>query len=205
MGRHGDVERFNDWAPTYDRHHLQRRIFEPVQRTVLDLAASQVGAPAAILDVGCGTGRLLAAVEQRFPRAAVRGVDAAHEMVRQAVISRPAESRAEFLQATAEDLPFGDAEFDLVFSTMTFHHWADQKRGVAEVARVLRPGGRWLLADFIARGPMRWVFRLFRPRRFHERDEFGRLLGPSGLGVTAESGVPGTWGQITALAIGRTS
>jgi hypothetical protein len=51
---HGhDVERFNRWAGDYDRHWMQRVVFEPIQRTVLKLAAEQVPNPGAILDVGC--------------------------------------------------------------------------------------------------------------------------------------------------------
>ena len=81
---HGhDVERFDRWASTYDRHWMQRMIFEPLQRTVLDVAAQGRG-PEMILDVGCGTGRLLRAAEARFPGAGLAGVDAAPEMVKQA-------------------------------------------------------------------------------------------------------------------------
>jgi trans-aconitate methyltransferase len=75
---HGhDVDRFNRWADSYDRHWMQRIIFAPTQRTVLQLAAEQVARPGAILDVGCGTGKLLRAAEGRFPGATLVGVDAA--------------------------------------------------------------------------------------------------------------------------------
>ena len=198
-----DVERFNRWAPRYDRHYLQRLVFEPVQRTILDLAASEVPDPAAILDVGCGTGRLLMAAEQRFTNARLDGVDAAVEMIKHAQAVMPAESRINFRQATAADLPFPDAQFDLVFSTMTFHHWSDQAQGIAEVARVLKPGGRWLLAEFIATGPMRWVFVVTRPKRFHERRQIASMLAPAGLAVAEHKAVRGLGGQVSVLAIGR--
>ena len=149
MSEH-DVERFNRWAAGYDRHFLQKLIFEPVQQTILEVARSEVPNAKAILDVGCGTGRLLIAAEPRFPDARLEGVDAAVEMVKHAQGMLPASSRITFRQATAEKLPFPDGQFDLVFSTMTFHHWSDQGKGISEVARVLTPAGRWLLADFIA-------------------------------------------------------
>src|SRR5713226_7448543 len=102
---HGhDVDRFNRWATTYDRHWMQRIIFDPIQRTVLEVAAEQVG-PAAILDVGCGTGKLLKSARARFPGARLVGVDAATEMVKFAQSSTP-DGSIEFRQATAEDLPF---------------------------------------------------------------------------------------------------
>ena len=198
-----DVERFNRWASTYDRHRLQRWVFEPVQKTLLDLAATEVPHPKAILDVGCGTGRLLTSAEKRFPGAALEGVDAAIEMVKHAQAVLPAGSRIRYQQATAEKLPFRDEQFDLVFSTMTFHHWADQQKGISEVARVLKPGGRWLLADFIATGAMRWVFRIVRTRRFHEVGKIKSMLGPANLAYVTQRGVPGLRGQVSVVVVGR--
>ncbi len=199
---HGhDVDRFDRWATSYDRHWMQRAIFEPVQRTVLQLAADEVGRPTAILDVGCGTGRLLQSAESRFPRARLEGVDAAAGMVKHAEEARPAGSAIHFQQATAEELPFADAQFDLVLSTMTFHHWHDQSRGIAEVARVLTPRGRWLLADFVATGLMRQVRRLLRLNQFPERVALERMLAAAGLHVVAERRAPGLGGQVAVMAI----
>jgi ubiquinone/menaquinone biosynthesis C-methylase UbiE len=195
-----DVERFNRWAPTYDRHYLQRLIFEPVQKTVLELAAAQVPQPEAILDIGCGTGRLLRAASERFPSARLEGVDAAEGMIEQARTALPSGSRILFQRATAENLPFGGAEFDLVFSTMTFHHWADQAKGIGEVSRVIKPTGRWLLADLIPTGWLRWVRRLLPLKHFLERVELESMLRPAGLSILAERRVQG---RILVLAIGR--
>ena len=178
-------------------------VFEPVQKTLLDMAVAEVPKPSAILDVGCGTGRLLRAAELRFTNARLEGVDAAEEMIGQAEAALARGSRIRFALAAAEKLPFPEASFDLIFSTMTFHHWADQAKAIGEVGRVLAPGGRWLLADFIATGPMRWVFRLIRPRRFHEIGTVRAMLAPVGLTVVRHQSVPGLWGQVSVLAIGR--
>src|SRR5439155_10972550 len=185
-----------------DRHRMQGWIFEPVQAVLLEAAASEVPNPGAILDVGCGTGRLLRAAEERFRDARLEGVDAAIEMVKYAQAVLPAGSRITFQQAAAEKLPFPDAQFDLVFSTMTFHHWADQRAGINEVARVLAPGGRWMLADFIASGVMRYVRRLFRLRRFPERREMDPMLDGAGLRVLGRRGVPGVGSQVPVLISG---
>jgi ubiquinone/menaquinone biosynthesis C-methylase UbiE len=201
---HGhDVERFNRWAVDYDRHWMQRVIFEPVQRTVLKLATEQVPHPGAILDVGCGTGRLLGLAQGRFPGAKLAGVDAAIEMVRQAQASNPGGAIG-FQQALAEELPFANASFDLVFSTMTFHHWADQSRGIAEIARVLTPGGRWLLAEFVASGFVRLIRTVLRLHQFPERADLRKRLAVSGLEVVAEERVRGLRGQVVVMAIGQT-
>jgi ubiquinone/menaquinone biosynthesis C-methylase UbiE len=197
---HGDVERFSRWAPSYDRHVLQRLVFEPVQRTVLDLAARQVSSPRAILDVGCGTGRLLRTAEERFAGARLEGVDAAEGMIEQAKEAAGEGSRIRFQLGTAEHLPFPDSEFDLVFSTMTFHHWADQRQSIVEIARVMTPSGRWILADFVATGVLRYIRRLFRLRQFPERKELDAMLAAAGLAVAAELRVQQ---RISVLAIGR--
>ncbi|HEY1456091.1 MAG TPA: class I SAM-dependent methyltransferase, partial [Candidatus Dormibacteraeota bacterium] len=166
MAHRHDVERFSRWAPSYDRHWMQRRIFEPVQGTALDLAAEEVPRPRAILDVGCGTGRLVRSAEARFPGARLVGVDAAPGMVAHAQASVRPGGLVRFEQAVAEALPFPDRTFDLVFSTLTFHHWADQPRGIAEVARVMSPGGRWMLADVMPSGLIGFGTRLFRQDQF---------------------------------------
>jgi ubiquinone/menaquinone biosynthesis C-methylase UbiE len=201
---HGhDVDRFNRWAKDYDQHWMQRVIFEPVQETVLSLATQQVSNPGAILDVGCGTGKLLGLAQSRFPGAKLEGVDAAIEMVRQAQASNLA-GTIHFQQAVAEELPFPNASFGLVFSTMTFHHWHDQGRGIAEVARVLTPGGRWLLAEFVASGFMGLVRSALRLHQFPQRDDLRRTLLGSGLKVVAELAAPVRGRQIIVMAIAAT-
>jgi ubiquinone/menaquinone biosynthesis C-methylase UbiE len=195
-----DVERFSEWAPSYDRHWMQRLLFTPVQRVVLDLAATEVPSPKALLDVGCGTGRLLRAAYYRFPSARAEGVDAAKGMVLEA--RRAAEDTpVHFQQAVAEALPFPDASFDLVMSTLTFHHWSDQPRAIAEVARVLRPGGRWVIADFMASGPAAVITRLLGAHQFPARDVFDAMLAGSRLRVVARRSVWRTLGNISVLAI----
>lgn len=200
-----DVERFDRWAPTYERHWLQGVIFEPVKDAVLDLAEAEVPHPRAVLDIGCGTGKLLRAAERRFPAARLEGVDAAPSMVSEARSLLPAGSRIAFQQATAEALPFPDGTFDLVFSTMTFHHWADRRRGAAEVGRVLAPGGRWILADFISSGALNYIRRLLRMPHSLERRAFEATLEPIGLGIVASRRPSGfAAGRIPVLAIAPT-
>jgi len=182
---------------------MQGRIFEPVQRTVLDLAADQIAKPAAILDVGCGTGRLFRLAEDRFSGSQFVGVDAAAEMVKQAEASRRAGSAIRFQQATAEQLPFPASTFDLIFSTLTFHHWHDQGKGMAEVARVLAPGGRWLLADFMATGFIGYVRRLLRQNRFPDRAQLDTMLAHAGLAAVTARQVPGLGGQVSVVAVGH--
>jgi ubiquinone/menaquinone biosynthesis C-methylase UbiE len=141
-----DVERFDQWAATYDRSVMQRLYFGPVHAKMLDLLireGPQVP-PRCILDVGCGTGRLLRAISAYWPEAQLWGVDPAARMVSEATRLNP---KGIVKLASAEALPIPDQSADMVLSSLSFHHWADQARGLQEIARVLRPGGYFCLAD----------------------------------------------------------
>lgn len=140
-------EKFNRWAPSYDRSILQRLMFEPVHDAVLG-AFRASGAPAHdVLDVGCGTGRLLETAAGCWDGVRFTGVDASEEMVEEARRKHEGDVRFVFKQGDASALPVDSDSFDAVFSTMSFHHWRDQVAGIHEVARVLRPGGLFVLAD----------------------------------------------------------
>ena len=107
--------------------------------------------PRRVLDVGCGTGYLLRQLAARCPEETLDGIDAAPPMIKvaeAAVAADPAtRGRIGFRVGTAERLPWPDGTFDLVVSTTSFDHWADQRAGLAECARVLGPGGRLVLVD----------------------------------------------------------
>ncbi|OKJ39171.1 MULTISPECIES: class I SAM-dependent methyltransferase [unclassified Streptomyces] len=101
------------------------------------------------LDVGCGTGRPAVRLAQASG-GHVLGITASGAQVEQA-LDRAARAgvadRTEFLQADAMNLPFEDASFDAVWAIESFAHFADRPRALHEARRVLRPGGRLVLAD----------------------------------------------------------
>jgi ubiquinone/menaquinone biosynthesis C-methylase UbiE len=176
-----DVGRFDRWAPEYDRDPLQRHFFGPVHAQTLALVAGLGVQPRRVLDIGCGTGTLLRLLSRQFPGAALAGVDAAAGMIRAA---RQARVPAALAQATAGALPFADASFGLVISTVSFHHWADQRAGLAEVGRVLVPGGFFVLVDLHAVGYLRVFYALARRRdRMHTRREITQMLAAAHLHV----------------------
>ena len=182
-----DIGHFDRWAPHYDRSWTQWIFFRPLYRRAL--AAAEALAPDAqqILDVGCGTGGFLRMAAGRFPEARLTGVDPSEVMLANAVAANPAGSRLTFVHAPAEALPFGQGVFDLAVSTMSFHHWADQAKGLSEIARVLRPGAALLLADHFVIRPHRLFYaRADRRERFHTPVRIDDMLAAAGFET-------GTW------------
>ena len=104
------------------------------------------------LDVGCGTGTLAIMVAQETGRStALFGIDPAPEMIARArQKADKANVDVTFQTGVAEALAFPDGRFDLVMNSLMMHHLpaALQSRALAEMYRVLRPGGRLLIVDF---------------------------------------------------------
>jgi SAM-dependent methyltransferase len=130
---------------------LARLVLGSLFRSIASEVASAAGPGARVLDVGCGPGHLAI----RLAREAdlrVTGLDLDPRMIERA---RGQARRAmaggqqlpDFIVGDATALPFPDAAFDLVVSTLSMHHWAEPAQGLAEVGRVLRPGGRALVWD----------------------------------------------------------
>jgi ubiquinone/menaquinone biosynthesis C-methylase UbiE len=146
MTRDRDVQAFHDRSPRYETGILGQLHAEIVTRS-LDLALAHCPSPDHVLDVGCGSGLLLRDLARRLPGAAsLAGVDAAAGMIEQAR-AKASDPRLKFELGTAERLPFPDGAFDLVISTTSFDHWADQLAGLAECHRVLAPYGFFVLTD----------------------------------------------------------
>ncbi|MFP5375268.1 MAG: class I SAM-dependent methyltransferase, partial [Acidimicrobiia bacterium] len=122
-----------------------------------------------VLDVGCGRGGTVALLAERFGAEAV-GVDLAPEAV---AFCRRAHRHpgVRFEVGDAEHLPFDDASFDAVTNLESSHTYPDVRAFLAEVRRVLRPGGWFLHTDLLPAG--RWA-------------EVRALLAPLGLSVVGD-------------------
>ncbi len=121
---------------------------------------ADVDAGEAVLDLGCGTGTLLRALAARQPAAHYTGLDPDPRVLAAARRRLPAEAgEVTLIRGYAQHLPLSDSTFDLVISTLIFHHLPDEgkRQAIAEVRRVLRPAGRFLLVDFGA--PQTWTSR----------------------------------------------
>jgi SAM-dependent methyltransferase len=124
------------------------------------LAAQRLRGDEQAVDLGCGRGAVLIAVAEALPRGRVHGVDLWHSKDQSGNADDVAAAnariagvgdRVELHTADLTQLPFADASFDLVTSALAIHNIKDadaRKRAVDEAWRVVRPGGRLLLADF---------------------------------------------------------
>jgi ubiquinone/menaquinone biosynthesis C-methylase UbiE len=82
------------------------------------------------------------------------GIDPAPAMIEKATATATAtagDPRLRFAAGVAEHLPYRDDTFDLVVTTTSFDHWSDQRAGLHQCARVLRPGGQLVLVDQFSR------------------------------------------------------
>lgn len=134
----------------------------------------QVGPFPAVLDLACGTGiNLLEAARALGPCRRLHGVDLAPGMLREA--RRKAEAAgvlATFEEGDAEKLALEDGAFDLVICNSAYHWFSNRSRAVAEMSRVLRPGGQVLILGIADPNFEEWVrvvdevyYGLFRKRR----------------------------------------
>jgi ubiquinone/menaquinone biosynthesis C-methylase UbiE len=146
---HRDVAAFDKRAPGYEQG-WRGRLHRDIAGQAADLAVSVHAAAGRVLDVGCGTGYLLRLLAGRCPQATqLAGIDPAPSMIRAAEQAAD-DRRLRFTVGAAERLPYPDDAFDLVVSTTSFDHWADQWAGLGECARVLAPGGHLVLADLFS-------------------------------------------------------
>lgn len=141
--------RYRSLTPWYD-FIIQATIREAAFKSRL-VAQASLKPGDKILDLGCGTGTLTLLLKSKQPAAHVSAIDADPQILGMA---RDKASRAgfdiDFHQVMSNALPFPDASFDHVFSSLVFHHLTrEQKLGtLQEVRRILRPGGQLHIADF---------------------------------------------------------
>jgi len=180
-----DDRHFDRWARRYDRSLTQSLLFGPVQQSVVATLASRLPSSAVVLDIGCGTGRLLNQLGAALPSAALVGLDRSAGMAEAARRLRPG---LWIERGTAEALPHPDGCFDAIVTTISFHHWSDKVAALAEVFRVLRPGGLFALTDISVDDLPGWPRPLWAMARrqmddMPALDERDHLINEAGLRV----------------------
>lgn len=141
------------WGSSYDMlvNILTLGQARRLRMKTVDLAQLETGD--SVLDVGCGTGAVTLPVKQRVGETGqAAGIDPSPEMIEVAQRkARHAGLEIDFRVGVIESLPYPDETFDAVTSSLMMHHLPEnlQVAGLAEVMRVLKPGGRLLIADMM--------------------------------------------------------
>ena len=164
---------------TFGREHLLR---EETVRLAL-IAPGET-----VLEVGCGTGTLtLAAKRQAGPSGKVFGIDIIPGMI-EASQNKAAQAKENitFQLGSIDDIPFPDNQFDAVMCSFMIFHMSEatRRKGITEVYRVLKPGGRWLVLDLAlpAQPIQRFVARkLFGGMLQHDLRELLPLMESAGF------------------------
>jgi ubiquinone/menaquinone biosynthesis C-methylase UbiE len=135
------------------------RIYDPVvaitsregafKRRLLEHARIKNGE--SVLDVACGTGTLAIEIKKDHPQAKVTGIDGDRAILQRAKAkAKEAGVKVDFQRGLSNELPYDGRSFDVVVSTLFFHHLTDEAKAdtAEEIRRVLRLGGRVLIADW---------------------------------------------------------
>jgi len=175
---------------------MRRLTFPWIRDYLIERGFPKSDAAAALLDVACGTGRYLNFLKTNLPDLHVTGLDLSPAYLKKARANMASHSRADFVEANAEAMPFKDATFDVLTSIYLFHELPQRAREacVKEMARVLKPGGLLVVEDSLQLGdkPGYDGSLRFFPVNYHEpyyADYIARpmsaLLESTGLRVVA--------------------
>ena len=140
------------WAPYYDLAVNLTTVGHAPRLRKLTVDNALINPGDSVLDVGCGTGEVTLLAKTRAKDGKVYGIDPAPEMID---VARKKAARkkldVDFRVGVIESLPFPDSSLDVVTSSLMMHHLPEdlKVRGLAETYRVLKPGGRLLIADFM--------------------------------------------------------
>jgi len=156
---HANIRRYSMPGPaSYDL--AARLLFRDRYAAIATAIAAEVPAGSRLLDVGCGPGEVLTTLATLAPEIETTGLDVdaamidraerkAHRLVRSGSSRRPT-----FVVADAASMPFADESFDVVVSSYAVHHWPDRHAGLAEMMRILKPGGRAIIWDIAPPHPV---------------------------------------------------
>ena len=160
-------EMFARISPRYDllNHVLSANIDTRWRRRVVRKLQPHLGPERRVLDVGCGTGDLSVALFEKSA-AQVVGIDFCRPMLQLAQAKAP---RLRFIEGDALQLPFSDAAFDCVTVAFALRNLASVELGLAELRRVLKPGGWLAILEFsqptvpVIRQVVRFYYRRLLP------------------------------------------
>lgn len=167
---------------------MRRRAYVPIAQFLSERKPRKV----TVLDIGAGTGQFLSFVKSAQPQVKTIALDLSEPYLARARAALGKFPNAEFLEGAAEQIPLPDASVDIAVSIYLFHELPPKirKRAAGEIARVLKPGGIFVLGDTIQYGDVpefNGLIDVF-PRLLHEpyyagyaKSDLDTLFAPAGL------------------------
>ena len=139
-----------------------------------------------LLDCGCGTGPMISLLYEEDPTRHYTGIDITPRMIEVARAKNL--SGVTWVVGDCESLPFDDNAFDAVICSNSFHHYPNPQKFFDSAQRVLRPGGRLILQDYTAPGPVLWLMN-------HTEMPLANLIGHGDVGAYSLDEVRGFCGK----------
>jgi ubiquinone/menaquinone biosynthesis C-methylase UbiE len=186
------------WGSRNYDQMLAHELYNSTFRATVDtlVAGCHLTDRQAVLDIGCGWGRLIIGLLKRFPGLQIQGIDVSSEAVSRGpdLIARETGRRDIRLQvARAESLPFDDASFAAIVSSRVFQYVSEPITAMREIHRVLKPGGEVTILAPNKRNPVRYF-------RYHTQlltsDKLTEWMEAAGLEVTGTGSIvywPPSW------------
>ena len=141
--------------------------------------------PANLIDIGCGPGGFLCAVQKRFPDIQLNALDLSEEMVRETQDRLGPSAVA--IVGDSEHMPLESERYEIVTCNMSIHHYPHAQDAVNEMYRILKPGGTLLLNDMDCASPIRALANWAFPRlpggdvRMYTRREISQMIQEAGF------------------------
>ena len=174
-------QEFNQWAAAGRGDEMEDHHSDITEQT---LALMDLKPDDRVLDLGCGTGWASRRIARMVTAGEVVDLDVADEMLRRAERTSAGINNVRYVWGSAENIPAADNYFSKVLSVESFYYYADQGRALAELRRVLQPGGKlFILINLYKENPysLRWEKELKIPVQALSEAEYLRLLRQHGL------------------------
>jgi len=166
-------------------------VLEPAFKDLERLIPHRRSSYPVVADVGCGWGRSLKKLHDRFAPERLIGMDIDPVMLQASAREvRTEDINAQFVQCSSAHIALEDNSVDLLFCHQTFHHLIEQEQAIAEFFRVLKPGGVLLFAESTKRYIHSWIIRLLFRHPMEVQKTAGQyleLVRNTGFYVASES------------------
>lgn len=135
--------------------------------------------PQTILDVGFGNGLFTQAISATFPRSDITAIDTS-------IPKLSSSDNITFMKGNVEQLPLSLESFDLVITVLSLHHWKEKNKGISEIYRVLKKGGRLiigdpLLEDWMSNRILGWLMQVLDGGSFTDKKRVSGYLDKAGF------------------------